>query len=128
MAKYVDGFVLVVPKNKAKDYKKMAKEGAYMWMQHGALEYYECRGDDLKPKAMDGMKPLAFTKMTKAKPNETVWFSFVVYKSKKHRDEVNKKVMDEMSEKYKDQKDTQMPFDMKRMAYGGFSVEVEGGD
>jgi uncharacterized protein YbaA (DUF1428 family) len=127
MAKYVDGFVLVVPKAKVAEYKKMAKEGRDVWMKHGALEYYECMGADLKTKAMGGMPaPLRFTKLTKAKPGETVWFSFVVYKSKKHRDEVNKKVMDEMNEKYKDQKDMSMPFDMKRMAQGGFSVEVEG--
>ena len=125
MAKYVDGFVLVVPKNKAKDYKKMAKEGAYMWMQHGALEYYECRGDDLKPKAMDGMKPLAFTKMTKAKPNETVWFSFVVFKSRKHRDEVNAKVMKHMEKEMTKEKGKPMPFDMNRVAYGGFEVIVD---
>ncbi|OGG12915.1 RNA signal recognition particle [Candidatus Gottesmanbacteria bacterium RIFCSPHIGHO2_01_FULL_39_10] len=126
MEKYVDGFVLVVPKNKVSDYKKMAKEGAHVWMEAGALEYMECMGEDLIPKSMDGMKPLAFTKMAKAKPNETVWFSFVVYKSKKHRDEVNKKVMDEMNKKYKDLKEFSMPFDMKRMAYGGFEVIVEG--
>ena len=125
MAKYVDGFVLVVPKNKAKDYKKMAKEGAGIWMQHGALEYYECRGDDLKPKAMDGMKPLAFTKMTKAKPNETVWFSFVVFKSRKHRDEVNAKVMKHMEKEMTKEKGKPMPFDMNRVAYGGFEVIVD---
>jgi uncharacterized protein YbaA (DUF1428 family) len=128
MAKYVDGFVLVVPKSKTNAYKKMAKEGVEVWMRHGALSYFECKGDDLKTKAMGGLKPLAFTKMAQAKPSEDVWFSFIVYKSRQHRDEVNKKVMDEMNEKYKDQKDMSMPFDMKRMAYGGFSVEVEGGD
>ena len=126
MAKYVDGFVLVVPKNKVEEYKKMAAEGRDAWMRHGALEYYECMGDDLEPKEMGGMKPLAFGELTKPNPDETVWFSFVVYESKQHRDEVNKKVMDEMNEKYKDAKDFPMPFDMKRMAYGGFSVEVEG--
>ena len=129
MAKYVDGFVLVVPKNKVKEYKKMSQEGEEEWMRHGALEYYECMGEDLKTKAMSGMPaPLSFTKLVKAKSSETVWFSFIIFKSKKHRDEVNKKVMDEMNEKYKDQdpKDMKMPFDMKRMAYGGFSVEVEG--
>src|SRR3990167_3799747 len=111
MEKYVDGFVLVVPKNKVSDYKKMAKEGAHVWMEAGALEYMECMGEDLIPKSMDGMKPLAFTKMAKAKPNETVWFSFVVYKSKKHRDEVNAKVMETM-QKLKDKyKDVPMPFD-----------------
>lgn len=128
MAKYVDGFVLVVPKNKVAEYKKMAEEGRDMWMRHGALEYFECKGDDLKPQEMGDMKTLTFTKLAQVKPDETVWFSFIIYKSKKHRDEVNKNVMDEMNEKYKDQKDTDfpMPFDMKRMAYGGFRVEVAG--
>ena len=126
MAKYVDGFVLVVPKDKVEEYMKMATEGRDIWMKHGALEYYECKGDDLEPKEMGGMKQLAFTELAKTNENETVWFSFIVYESKQHRDEVNKKVMDEMNEKYKDAKDMSMPFDMKRMAYGGFSVEVEG--
>ena len=126
MAKYVDGFVLVVPKNKTKEYKKMAEEGRNIWMKCGALSYFECIGDDLAPKSMGGEKQLGFKKLANVKPSETVWFSFVVYKSKKHRDEVNKKVMNEMSEKYKDVKDFIMPFDMKKMAQGGFSVEVEG--
>lgn len=126
MAKYVDGFVLVVPKNKVNEYKKMAKEGADMWMKFGALEYFECIGDDLAAKDMGGGKPLEFTKMAKAKPNETVWFSFVVYRSRKHRDEVNKKVMDAMNELKDKYKDVSMPFDVKRMAYGGFETVVEG--
>lgn len=125
MGKYVDGFVLVVPKNKVAEYKKMAKEGAEIWMKHGALQYFECMGDDLKTKDMGGMKALEFTKMAKAKPNETVWFSFIVFKSKKHRDEINAKVIKAMTEAMKDQKDFQMPFDMKRMAYGGFDAVVE---
>jgi uncharacterized protein YbaA (DUF1428 family) len=126
MAKYVDGFVLVVPKDKVEEYKKMAEEGREAWMRHGALEYYECMGDDLNPQEMGGMKTLAFAELAKASPDETVWFSFIVFKDKQHRDEVNKKVMGEMDEKYKDVKDFSMPFDMKRMAYGGFLVEVEG--
>lgn len=126
MAKYVDGFVFVVSKDKLQEYTKMATEGRDMWMRHGALEYYECKGDDLLPKEMGGMKSLGFTELAKANADETVWFSFIVYKTKEHRDEVNKKVMDEMSEKYKDVKDFSMPFDMKRMATGGFGVEVEG--
>lgn len=127
MAKYVDGFVLVVPKSKTAQYKKMAMEGKEMWMKAGALSYFECMGDDLEPKDMgSGMKPLDFRKMAKAKTNENVWFSFVTYKSRKHRDAVNKKLMAEM-DKMKDQyKDIKMPFDIKKMAYGGFSVEVEG--
>lgn len=121
---YVDGFVFVVPKNKVAQYKKMAKEGAAAWMKHGALQYFECKGNDLVTKDMGGMKALEFTKMTKAKPDETVWFSFIVFKSKKHRNEVNAKVMKAMDEKYKDVKDFSMPFDMKKMAYGGFEVVV----
>lgn len=126
MAKYVDGFVLVVPKNKVAEYKKMAEEGKEAWMRHGALSYFECMGKELKTKDMGGGKALEFTKLTKAKPNETVWFSFVIYKSKKHREEVTKKVMDEMSKKYKDAKDFSMPFDMKRFAQGEFEAVVEG--
>ena len=124
MTKYVDGFVLVVPKNKVAEYKKMASEGKDLWMKLGAIEYMESVGEDLDPKGMDGMKSVPFTRMANAKPNETVWFSFVVYKSKKHRDEINAKVMKEMK-KYKD---VPMPFDMKRMASGGFEVVIEGGE
>lgn len=126
MAKYVDGFVFTVPKDKLDQYKKMAEEGKASWMKHGALSYYECMGEDLETKDMGGGKPLAFTTLTQAKPDETVWFSFIVYKSKEHRDEVNKKVMDEMNEKYKDKQDFQMPFDMQRFSTGGFEVVVEG--
>ena len=126
MAKYVDGFVLVVPKAKAEEYKKMAESGRDTWMKHGALEYYESRGDDLVPQEMGGEKARAFTDMTGAKSDETVWFSFIVFKSKEHRDEVNAKVMEEMNKQMEENKDMSMPFDMKRMAYGGFQVEVEG--
>jgi len=127
MAKYVDGFVLVVPKDKEADYKKMAEEGRDSWMKHGALEYFECRGDDLKQQEMGEEKARAFAEMAGAKSDENVWFSFIVFSSKQHRDEVNEKVMGEMNEKYKDQKDfPAMPFDMKRMSYGGFEVAVEG--
>lgn len=125
MGKYVDGFVLVVPKDKIEDYKKMALEGAEIWMKYGALQYMECMGEDLAAKEMDGMRPVGFNEMAKANPDETVWFSFIVYNSKEHRDEVNAKVMEEMSkdEKYKDS--SAMPFDMKRFAYGGFEAVVE---
>lgn len=126
MTKYVDGFVLVVPKDKEADYKKMAEEGRDMWMKHGALEYFECRGDDLKQQEMGEEKSRAFAEMAGAKSDENVWFSFIVFNSKQHRNEVNKKVMDEMNAKYKDQSDFTMPTDMKKMAYGGFDVAVEG--
>lgn len=124
MGKYVDGFVLVVPKDKVDEYKKMTKIGVDSWMKHGALEYMECIGDDLEPKDMGIGKPLGFMKMTGASQDETVWFSYIVYKSKEHRDEVNAKVMKEMSEMGGE--DFQMPFDMKRMATGGFEVVTEG--
>lgn len=126
MSKYVDGFVLVVPKGKQAEYEEMAKMGRDSWMKHGALQYFECRGDDLKQQDMGGEKSRAFTEMTGATDNDNVWFSFIVFNSKEHRDEVNKKVMDEMSESYNEQSDFVMPNDMTKMAYGGFEVAVEG--
>ncbi len=120
---YVDGFVLVVPKKRVAEYRAMARDAAKMWKKYGALEYKECMLNDARPKWVT----FTFPKMAKAKPNETVWFSYIVYKSKKHRDQVNTKVMKEMEKQYgkhdKKQMDS-MPFDMKRMAYGGFTVMV----
>jgi uncharacterized protein YbaA (DUF1428 family) len=121
---YVDGFVLVVPKNKVAAYKKMAVAGSKIWKRLGALQYFECIGDDLNPDT-HGMKILGFPKMTKLKKNETVWFSFIIYKSRAHRDAVNKKMMQEMEKEYKGKEDMPMPWDMKRMAFGGFRVVVE---
>jgi uncharacterized protein YbaA (DUF1428 family) len=126
MPKYVDGFVIVVPIDKTEEYKKMAEGGRDIWIKNGALGFYECRGNDLIPQEMGGQKARAFTDMAGADSNETVWFSFIIFSSKAHRDEVNKKVMKEMDEQMKEYKDMQMPFDMKKMAYGGFQVEVEG--
>lgn len=126
MAKYVDGFVLVVPKGKEVEYQKMAEEGRDSWMRHGALQYFECKGDDLKPQEMGDQKSRDYKEMTGANEDENVWFSFIVFESKEHRDEVNKKVMEEMSEAYNEQTDFEMPSDMKKMAYGGFAVAVEG--
>ena len=122
--KYVDGFVLVVPKDKVEEYKKMAADGGKIWKKYGALEYFECMGDDLNPD-MGGMNASTFPKITKQKDDETVWFSFIVFKSKKHRDEVNKKVMSDPAMNDENWKDKPMPFDMKRMTYGGFNVKVE---
>jgi uncharacterized protein YbaA (DUF1428 family) len=126
MAKYVDGFVLVIPKDKTEEYKKMAEMGRDLWIKLGALEYYECRGDDMAPQEMGDVKGRAFPEMAGAKGDETVWFSFIVYKSKEHRDEVNAKMMEEMSKQAEENKDMSIPFDMQRMAFGGFKVEVEG--
>jgi len=114
---YVDGFVIPVPKKNVAAYRKMARMGARAWKKHGALEYFECIGDDLK--VPFGMP---FPKALKVKANETVVFSWILYKSRAHRDAVNKKVMKEMP----DMAPASMPFDFKRMVYGGFKVIVEG--
>lgn len=126
MGKYIDGFVLVIPKGKEAEYEEMAKMGRDSWMKHGALQYFECRGDDLKQQEMGDQKSRAFQEMAGASTDDNVWFSFIVFNSKEHRDEVNKKVMEEMDETYKDQTDFEMPNDMRKMAYGGFEVLVEG--
>jgi uncharacterized protein YbaA (DUF1428 family) len=125
MAKYIDGFVLVVPKGKEAEYQKMAEMGRDSWMKHGALQYFECRGDDLKQQEMGGLKSRAFAEMAGANGDENVWFSFIVFESKAHRDEVNKKVIDEMNEMAEGDSDFEMPNDMTKMAYGGFEVAVE---
>ncbi len=119
--KYVDGFVLVVPKNKISDYKKMAQMGAKVWKKYGAIDYKECMIDDVKPKEVT----FPFPKMMKLKKGETVWFSFITYKSRQHRDAVNKKVMSDTSMNDPKWKDMPMPMDMKRFAYGGFKVVVD---
>ncbi len=124
MAKYVDGFVFPVSKKNLSAYIKMAKEGGKVWKKFGALEYYECKGNDLVTKSTGGMKPRSFREMAKASKNDTVWFSFIVFKSKAHRDMVNKKVMEYMGMKYADQKDMPMPFEVSKMAYGGFEAVV----
>jgi uncharacterized protein YbaA (DUF1428 family) len=115
--KYVDGFVLAVPKRNLQTYRRMAQIAGKVWRKHGALDYKECVGDDLNTKW-----GAPFPRMMKVKPGETVVFSYIVFKSRAHRDRVNAKVMKEM-EKMCESKD--MPFDMKRMVYGGFKVLVE---
>lgn len=125
MGKYVDGFVLVVPKGKEAEYEAMAIQGRDAWMKHGALQYFECRGDDLKPQEMGDMKSRAFAEMAGASVGDNVWFSFIVFNSKEHRDEVNQKVEAEMSQQEMPE-GFEMPFAMSNMAYGGFDVAVEG--
>ncbi|MDP3964299.1 MAG: DUF1428 domain-containing protein [bacterium] len=119
---YVDGFVFVVPKKNLAAYKKMASDGGKVWMKNGALSYKECMIDDAHPQHAI----LTFPKLTKKKPSETVWFSYIEYRSKSHRDQVNAKVMkDPMMDPYNPKnKGMAMPFDEKRMAYGGFKVIV----
>ena len=114
---YVDGFVLVVPKKNLAAYKKMARWGERLWRRHGALEYRECVADDLKAPC-----GIPFPKLVKLKPGETVVFSYIGYKSRAHRDQVNAKVMKDPSMAKMPKK---MPFDVKRMCYGGFKVLVE---
>lgn len=116
---YVDGFVLSIPKKSTAKYKEIAKEAMEVWKKCGALDYKECRIDDPKPEFVT----FTFPKMAKTKPSEAVWFSFITYKSRKHRDAVNKKVMAYFDKKYS-KNQMQMPFDMKRFAYAGFKVEV----
>ena len=120
--KYVDGFVLAVPVNKLTEYREMAEVGAKVWKKYGALEYFECIGDDLNPETA-GIK---FPETVKAGPGETVVFSFIVFNSRAHRDEVNANVMKDPVMNDPKNKDKPMPFDMKRMAYAGFQVFVEG--
>ncbi len=116
---YIDGFVIPVPKKNTQKYKKMAEEARVVWLKFGALDYKECILENERP---DKMVAVTFPQMAKVKPGETVWFSFVVYKSKAHRNEVNKKVMAYFSKKYGKDAMKEMPFDMKRFAYGGFKV------
>jgi uncharacterized protein YbaA (DUF1428 family) len=117
MPKYVDGFVIPVPKNKVDDYRKIARKAGKLWREHGALEYKECVAEDV-PKG----KVTSFPRGVQAKRNETVIFAWITYKSRAHRDRVNKKVMEDP----RMQDDgTEMPFDLKRMIYGGFEVIVD---
>ena len=118
MAKYVDGSVIAIPKKKLKEYRRMAKTGGKVWLDHGALEYRECVGDDLNIKM-----GLPFSKLAKLKPGETVMFSWIIYKSRAHRDRVNAKAMSD--KRITSMNPDSMPFDPKRMSYGGFKVLVE---
>ena len=117
MAQYVDGFVLPIPKKKVAAYRKLARMAGKIWKEHGALEYRECIADDVKPG-----KSTSFPQSVKLKRDEVVWFSYIVYKSRRHRDQVNAKVMKDPRLAGMSPKD--VPFDMKRMIFGGFKVEV----
>ena len=117
MPKYVDGFLLAVPKKKLEAYRKIATKAGKIWMEYGALQYVECAADDVP-----SGKVTSFPKSVKLKPNEVVCFSFIVYKSRKHRDTVNAKVMKDPA--MTPPPEGAMPFDMKRMLYGGFKTLV----
>ena len=115
---YVDGYVLPVPKDKIQAYRRLAKQAGTNWREHGALEYRECVGDDLE---IDGM--LSFPQGIQAKPDETVIFAWIVFRSKAHRDRVNAKVMQDP--RLANMNPEIMPFDHKRMLYGGFKLLVD---
>jgi len=125
--KYVDGFVLVVSEKDLPAYRKMAEEAGEIWKKYGALEYIESVGEDLAPDVPAEMKGVTFPQMAGTKPGETVVFSYILFSSRQHRDEVNAKVMKEMETVMNkpENKNKPMPFDMKRVAYGGFEVIVE---
>lgn len=116
---YVDGYVIPIPKKNIDAYRRVAQKAGRIWREHGALQYFECAGEDLKVKW-----GVPFPKTLKSKPTENVIFSFIVFKSRAHRDKVNARVM-------KDQRLTDMAnecatlFDCKRMVYGGFKVLVD---
>ncbi len=117
--KYVDGFVLPVPKDNLAAYRKLASRAGKVWMEHGALEYVECVADDVKPG-----KRTSFPQSVKLKEGEVVVFSYIVYKSRRDRDRINKLVM--ADPRLKDMMDPKaLPFDGKRMFYGGFKGIVE---
>jgi uncharacterized protein YbaA (DUF1428 family) len=119
VARYVDGFVLPIPKRNAAAYRRLARKAGKIWREHGALEYCEAMADDVKPG-----RHTSFPQSVKLKPREVVWFSWIVYESRKHRDRVNARVM-------KDPRiaklggPEQMPFDGRRMIYGGFRIQVD---
>jgi uncharacterized protein YbaA (DUF1428 family) len=115
---YVDGFVLPVPKGNVDAYRRMARKAGKLWREHGALDYRECIADDVKKG-----KVTSFPQSVKCKPNETVVFAWIVYKSRAHRDRVNAKVMKDPRMTSMDPRD--MPFDSKRMFWGGFKVIVD---
>lgn len=116
---YVDGFVLPVPKKNIEAYRRISRKAGKIWREHGALEYRECVGDDLK----NTMGP-TFPKRMRAKRGEVVFFSWIVYKSRSQRDRVNKKVMQDPRMAAMMQPGA-MPFDLKRMLYGGFKMLVD---
>jgi uncharacterized protein YbaA (DUF1428 family) len=117
MSRYVDGYVLPIPKKSIEAYRRLAQQAGRVWREHGALQYFECAGDDLKSKF-----GVSFPRRVRTRPGETVVFSWVVFRSKTHRDRVNAKVMKDprIANMVKS-----MPFDSKRMTYGGFRVLVQ---
>ena len=115
---YVDGFIVPVPKKKVEAYRRLARKAGKIWKEYGALEFKECIADDVKKG-----KWTSFPRSVKLKPGETVMFSYIVYKSRKDRDRINAKVMKD--ERLTSMGNVPMPFDARRMIYGGFKTLVE---
>src|SRR5262245_24679296 len=118
MPNYVDGFIVPVPKKNVEAYRRLARKAGKIWREHGAIAYVECVADDVKPG-----RYTSFPQSVKLKPNEVVWFSWIVFKSRRDRDRVNAKVMKDP--RMAGAMDAAMPFDGKRLIYGGFKVAVE---
>jgi uncharacterized protein YbaA (DUF1428 family) len=118
MAKYVDGFILPVPDDKVEDYRRIASQAGEVWREHGALEYYECVAEDVKPGELT-----SFPQSVNAEDGETVVFAWIAFESRAERDRINAKVMEDP--RIKGTEEQMMPFDLKRMVYGGFEVLVE---
>jgi len=119
MSHYVDGFVIPIQRDKIETYRQIAQEAGKIWKEHGALQYFECVGDDLEV-----TDQVPFPKIAGAKPDETVVFSWIVFESREHRDSVNQKVISDPRLRNMMNEAT-MPFDCQRMAYGGFESIVE---
>ena len=118
MSRYVDGFVVPVPKDNLEAYRKLSEQSGKVWKEYGALEFIECVADDVKPG-----KVTSFPQSVQLKPDETVVFSYIVYESREHRDRINKKVMEDP--RIKDTMDPKkLPFDGQRMFFGGFEEIV----
>ncbi|MCA9374561.1 MAG: DUF1428 domain-containing protein [Candidatus Gracilibacteria bacterium] len=133
MEPYVDGFVIAIKKDKVDAYKKMAELGKKVWMKHGALAYFECVGDDMHPdwnmdsipeEMRESMKGNDFPNLCKTGDDQTTIFSFIIFKSREHRDEVNAKVMTDPEMGSMQDDNLEMPFGMKDMTYGGFKAIV----
>jgi len=116
---YVDGFLLSIPKRKLAVYRRIARLAGKVWLEHGALEYLECAGDDLKVKGCPSM-----IKAARTRSGELPFFSYIVYRSRRHRDAVNRKVMEDPRIRTM-MAPGAMPFDLSRMYYGGFKAVVE---
>lgn len=123
MSHYIDGYVLPIPNDDIDEYREMASAAGESWIENGALSYFECVGDDLDPD-IGGVEMATFPDLVDAASDETVIFAFVVFESREHRDEVNAAVMAEMEE-FDGADEMEMPFDVARMAYGGFEGLVE---